>query len=215
MPDRVPPLTNWLTITDGQIGVLCGSTPFLKQIWNLNLSRNDITGLCEPLTMHILSARTLRWIDLSGNLLTKLSKQWQHQYHVEKIWLLGNRFHCHCKMLWMANWLANSTTPTGDHIVQDYKHVLCHSGSKNGSPIYTLTAKSMNCLPYKVPAWGIALISGAGLLAITLIIVTAVIAKRWNEVKFFVFIHFNILNKNDEDIENLEGIKFDGLLSYT
>ena len=39
------------------------------------------------------------------------------------------------------------------------------------------------------------------------------ISRRWKEVKWFMYLHFDVLDKNDED-EDLEIVEADALLSY-
>ena len=41
------------------------------------------------------------------------------------------------------------------------------------------------------------------------IIAIIVVAKRWNEVKWFLFFHFNIRDKRDDDVNILVGKKWD------
>ncbi len=115
----------------------------------------------------------------------------------------------------MASWLANSTVPSGGHHIQDYNKVICHDNRYNGIPIFTLNATFMKCLPSVMPVWGKGLISGTGAIIICIVIAIIVIARRWTVVKFWMFMHFDILDKNDDDLDKLDGIKFDGLLSYS
>ncbi len=213
LPSTILNKTNWLTVSQGNIGLLCGNYSYLNQIWNLNLSCSGITTICESFIIQ-LTAANIYWLDLSGNTLSGTSPQIKHG-HFKKIWLSGNKFDCNCDTLWMASWLANTTTSTGDHLVMDYKDVLCGRGKYMGTPIYTLNATYLNCLPTKLPVWGIGLITGAGVLIIAIVIAMLAIARRWNEVKFMAYLHFNILNKNDDDVDALEGIQFDALLSYS
>ncbi len=214
LPTAIPDMTNWLTITEGNIGQLSGQYPYFNQIWYLNLRKTGINGISESSMELIVKGKSIRWIDLSGNNLLMISKTIT-QGHFERIWLSGNEFSCTCDMLWMVNWLANTTSPAG-HVIQDYKEILCHTPAKyKGTPIYTINATYMNCLPTKVPTWGIGLISGAGILIIAIVITIVVIARRWNEVKLLMYLHFNILNKNDNDASDLNDFQFDALLSYT
>ncbi len=215
-PLEIPDMTNWLTISGGSIGRLCGNFAYFGQISNLNLSTNGITGICDSFIDSILKANTTKYVDLFGNEITHLPKATM-QGNFERIWLSGNRFECNCDMLWMANWLANTMSPSGGHLISDYNKVLCHNGKNKGIPIFTLNATYMNCLPTVtlVPAWGIGLISGAGVLVIVIVISMIAIARRWNEVKFWLYMHFDVLDKNDDDLGRLDGIQFDALLSYT
>ena len=162
----------------------------------------------------IIEGKHIVWLDLSQNLLSEISPRIMNG-HFEKIWLSGNRFDCNCDMLWMADWLANTTSPSGGHLVKDYKKVICRTGPYKGAPIYTLTAANMHCLPSVIPVWAIGLLSGAGVLIIAIVIAIIAIARRWNEVKFWLYLHFDILNKNDDDLVKIQDFQFDALLSYT
>ncbi len=215
LPPETLNMTNWLTVTGGNIGELCGNFNYLSQISNLNLSSNGITDICESFMEIILNSNATKWIDLSRNKLTFLSRNIM-QGHFERIWLSGNEFECNCDMLWMADWLDNSASPFGGHLIGDYDKVLCNNNKYVGMPIFKLNATYMKCLPSVtvVPAWAIGLISGAGILIIVIVIAMIAIARRWNEVKFWLFMHFDILDKNDDDLGKLDGIQFDALLSY-
>ncbi len=213
MPVTILPMANWLTITGGNIGKLCGRFSYFQQIWNLNLSRNGITHVCKSTMEQIMDDNRVKWLDLSNNELSEIPGEIR-KGHFQNIWLSGNRFDCNCKMLWMANWLANTTVRSGGHLVKDYKTVICSTGRFKGKPIYTLTATNTDCLPSVFPVWGIGLVSGAGVLIIGIIIVMISVARRWNEVKFWLYMHFDILNKNDDDLVKIQEFQFDALLSY-
>ncbi len=213
VPSTISGMANWLTITQGNLGHFCGNYPYLHQVWSLNLSNNGISEICEDIVEGIVEGNTIRWLDLSKNKIAAISQQIRNR-NFEKVWLSGNEFVCNCDMLWMAEWLANTTSSSG-HVIQDYREVLCHSGKYDGIPIYTLTAEKMDCLPTRLPVWGIGLIAGAGVLVISIVITVVLIARRWNDVKFLLYYHFNILNKNDDDLADVRDLQFDALLSYT
>ncbi len=213
-PTRIPRRTNWLSITGGINGSVCDNFDYLKQISSLNLSRNGITRICDLFLISIEKDNSTKTIDLSGNKLISLPKGVM-EGHFERIWLSGNEFECNCDMLWMANWLDKSRSPSGGHLIQDYNKVLCHDNKYKGILISNLNATYLKCLPSVMPAWGIGLISGAGVLIIAIVITIVAIARRWNAVKFWLYMHFDILDKNDDDLDKLDGIQFDALLSYT
>ena len=60
------------------------------------------------------------------------------------------------------------------------------------------------------PVWAIVTIS---LGAIAIIVMIIVITKMWERIKFFMFMHFNIL-PNDDGPENLDEIEFDAFVTY-
>ena len=216
LPAKIPNMTNWLTISGGNIGHLCKNNSYFDQISTLNLSTNGITSICESFLESVMKPNVTKLLDLSGNKITSLPKIIL-QGHFETIWLSGNEFECICDMLWMAKWLDESILPSGGHLVHDYNKVICNNNRYKGIPIFKMNATYMNCLPLlrEMPAWGIGLISGAGVLIIVFVIAMIAIARRWNAVKFWMYMHFDILDKNDDDLGRLDGIQFDALLSYT
>ncbi len=211
-PTKIPRLANWLSITGGINGSLCDNFDYFKQILSLNLTGNGITSICDPLLKSLVKVNSTKMIDLSGNKLSYVPRSIMHG-HLERIWISGNQFECNCDMLWMVNWLANTTSPSGGHLVKDYNKVLCRNNKHKGIPIINLNATYLNCLP--MPVWGIGLISGAGALIIAIVIAIVAIARRWNAIKFWLYMHCDILDKNDDDLDKLDGIYFDALLSYT
>ena len=65
----------------------------------------------------------------------------------------------------------------------------------------------MGCI---FPIWVIVTIA---VLSCLVIIVALVLHRKWNMIKFYIFIHFNILT-NDDGPENLDDMKFDAFVSY-
>ena len=57
----------------------------------------------------------------------------------------------------------------------------------------------MGCI---FPIWAIVVISASSILAV---IIDIVVNRKWETIKFFMFMHFDIL-PNDDDPENLDGI---------
>ena len=76
-----------------------------------------------------------------------------------------------------------------------------------GTPVYKLDKEIMGCF---FPVWAIVTIS---LGAIAIIVMIIVITKMWERIKFFMFMHFNIL-PNDDGPENLDEIEFDAFVTY-
>ena len=76
-----------------------------------------------------------------------------------------------------------------------------------GTPINKLDIKTMRCV---FPIWAIGLVSS---VFCTFIIGAIVINKKLETIKFFTFMHFNILN-NDEVQENIKEMKNDAFVSY-
>ncbi len=79
--------------------------------------------------------------------------------------------------------------------------------------IVELNRVDMGCYPDRLPSWEITLLVVTGILFIAIGVSMFLVFRRWKEVKFWLYKHFDILDKSDIG-EDLEGIKFDGLLSY-
>ena len=60
------------------------------------------------------------------------------------------------------------------------------------------------------PLWAIITIS---LIAVVIITVIIVINRKWETIKFYLFIRFNIL-VNDDGPENLDEMDFDAFVTY-
>ena len=116
-------------------------------------------------------------------------------------------------MLWMVEWLNNFTAPDGSRAVRDYNHVKCSNNKYAGKQIYKLSAIKMGCFPRKLTSGEKALIGICGGIIISIVIIVIIIGKRWNEVKWLLFLHFNIRDKRDNDI-NLENMERDALISF-
>ncbi len=203
--------TNWLLAVNNTINQLCGRYMYSTNVTYLNLASNRITKICQNFIDSILQAKNVIQLDISSNMLTSLPKGMQKLKNV-RIRLGGNPFDCNCDMLWMISWLANTTLPSGEHLVTDYKNVTCINGDTKEKIIYQLNRVHMGCYPNRMPSWEIALLAIVGSLMIVICMAILVVFRRWKEVKFLLYKHFDILDKRDNDC--LDGIKFDGLLSY-
>ena len=70
----------------------------------------------------------------------------------------------------------------------------------------------MGCYPHKLSIGEKITIGIFGALIVGIIIVVIAISRRWNEVKWFLYLHFNILDKQDN--EDLTDKKYDAFVSY-
>ena len=131
---------------------------------------------------------------------------------MKAIKLAGNTITCNCDMLWLISWM-NKFSPGGTRIVSDYGKVKC-SNVPNGKLIYKLTAVEMGCFPKELTSWQKAILGVGGGIIVLVVIAIAVVAKRWNEVRWFLFFHFNIRDKRDDDVNLLERMKWDAMISY-
>ena len=76
-----------------------------------------------------------------------------------------------------------------------------------GTPILKVDMKRMGCV---FPIWAVITIAMA---AVLIVIITIVLQRKWETIRFFMFMHFDILANNDGP-ENLENIDFDAYVTY-
>ena len=116
-------------------------------------------------------------------------------------------------MIWMIDWF-NERNTTSQRIVEDYDQIVCANGMKKGKKIYQLKPKDMGCYTSHELGTGEKLTIGIfGTLIVLIVIFIIAIGRRWNEVKWLLYLHFNILDKSDRN-ENLDGKKYDAFISY-
>ena len=119
--------------------------------------------------------------------------------YIEKLWLGGNPFHCNCDMTWMIEWLKNFTSPSGQHIIIDYKDVKCVYGKMIGKPIYKLNPEDMGCVPKKAKSQKLLWIGTGVGTAVLFLFASAIVVKKCYD-----------RNIN----ENLDKIEYDAFFSY-
>ena len=199
--------------------MLSGELYYLNNIVYLNISTNHIESITDDFIDTVNKNQTLRWLNLANNYLTSIPSKMQNLTFLQGIWLSGNLFDCHCSMTWMVGWLNNFTTRTGEHIIIDYKDVLCHSGLNIGDPIYKLDEVSMGCFPNK---WSLFQKVGVGIgAAVAVVIITGLVitsVRNSRSLRFFVFHKLKIRsalywNAKKED-ENVENMKYDAYMTY-
>ncbi len=90
-----------------------------------------------------------------------------------------------------------------------FSHYLLRNNSfVVGHPIYKLNRKSMGCLDF--PVWiGISI----GLAVVFLVALIILANRKWEAIKFFMFMRFNVLVQDDEP-ENLNELEFDAFIAY-
>ena len=182
---------------------MCGSFSYLKIFSYLDLRNNNISSI------HRKFAEELKD---NTNTVRKLK-------HLQEIWLSGNPYHCDCDMTWMIGWLNNFTTPLGEHVIADYKHLKCRTGMMIGKHIYQLDKVEMGCFPPKLTLWqkiAIGLLSGVAIVIIAGL--TYLVIKRSRDVKFFLYYYckwctcFGV--PRDDKHEKMENMEYDAYLSY-
>ncbi len=77
-----------------------------------------------------------------------------------------------------------------------------------GTKIYQLERSEMGCVDF--PVW-IGIVTGTVILG--LIIITIVINRKWEAIKFILFMKYNILFSDDEP-ENVDEMEFDAFIAY-
>ena len=65
----------------------------------------------------------------------------------------------------------------------------------------------MQCI---FPIWAICTIVASTL---TIVVIIIILNRKWEAIRFFMFMHFNIL-PNDEGPENLDEMEFDAFVTY-
>ena len=209
-PMNIPKDTDWLFCSNSHISRLPINLSFLENITTLNISNNNVQTIPENSLTALVNFRKLKMLDISDNKFTILPKELQHLEGLEAVYIANNPICCNCEMLWLIGWM-NKFLPDGTRIVRDYVKVNCSNIHKQ---IYKLTTIEMGCFPKEFTSWQIAILGIGGGIIILVIITAMIVIKRWNEVKWFLFFHFNIRDKRDEDVNMLEGTKWDVMISY-
>ena len=203
---------------DSRTTELSASYGYLYKLKYLDLHNNSIVKVTENFWNNLLHNRNLTWLNLANNRINALPRKVEQLVLLEKIWLEGNPFHCDCSMTWMISWLNNFTTYSGEHIIQDYQKLTCHSGKAKGLPISTLNRVILGCYPKELTTWQkitIGVGSGVGLILIVFLLVKFIQILR--DFRFFLFhklkIH-SVLKINNDNEETIEDKKYDAYLSY-
>ena len=201
----VPNNTNWQDFSYTQMTSFHANKPYLGNILTLNLSHNNISEIVIDSTQ---SLRNIKNLDLSYNRLKHLPKIFTTLKGLTNLWLRNNHFVCDCDTQWLKNWMENFLT-SDVQVVRDYEQIRCN----NGMLIKDLDPVEMGCYPREMTLWQKVLIGSSVCVTIVLVIVMIAISRRWNEVKLFMYLHFDILSKNDGR-ENLDGIESDTFVSH-
>ena len=215
LPSSVQTGTNWLVVSSKKITRVCDSFDYFDKIELLDISRNNISMVCDKFWNDLETNTNIKSLNLARNNFKSISKKLRNAKNLTKVWLSDKPFHCDCDMIWMKDLLNNFTTPTGDHIIIDYKDVKCKTGMMIGTAIYNLNEVAMGCFPRKLTTWqNVGVGIGAGLAVIT-IIITIVVTKRSREVKFLMYYYFKLdtVPKDDRN-ENVDNMEYDAFFCY-
>ena len=194
-----------MVFSKNNIRELCGTMAYMKTIYELDLSSNKMNLICED-TLAFLENSTLRSLNLANNNISMLPSKISNIKTLQSVKLSGNNFACNCDMTWMIDWFTK-------RIVEDYDKVKCKNGKMIGRHIYNLTREEMGCYPHKLSLGEKLTIGILGTLIIIIVIFIIAVGRRWNEVKWLLYLHFNILDKSDRN-EDLTGKKYDAFLCY-
>ena len=213
MPASVPDDTEWLVMTnDTRLTDLRVSYDYLYKLRYLDLHNSNILKISDTFLNNLLTNTNLTWLNLAKNRINILPRKMEQLWLIRKIWLGKNPFHCDCSMTWMIPWLNNFTSPSGDHIIVDYKDLLCHSGQEVGTPIYKLNEVDMGCFPHRLTKAAILSIVFGG---IALILVVIIILKR-SLISFYLMEFFNLdFRPKDEADKNVDDMEYDAYLCYS
>ena len=112
---------------------------------------------------------------------------------LESLYLSGNPVECGCEMLWMANWMENSTSASGHRLVPDYKNVICASGAEMGTPVYKINPVKMGCYPKRTKTWIVIVSSSVGGLILIATVIMILLHWHWRLVRWLVYKNFDKL----------------------
>ena len=204
-------ITNWLDLTNNTLVELCSTPKYLRTINKLDLSRNRINNVCEYFVKY-LKTGGITELNLVNNDITRLPSEVSNITSLQTVTLSKNKFICDCDMTWMIEWFA-VRNKDGTRKVKDYNKIVCPSRKSVKTPIFKLTTQEMGCYPHILSTAEKVTTGILGTLIVGIVITIIAISRRWNEVKWFLYLHFNILDKSDRN-ENLAGKIYDAFLSY-
>ena len=204
-------ITNWLDFTNNTLVELCSTPAYLQTINKLDLSNNRIKNVCEYFVKY-LRMGPITELNLVNNDISRLPSEVSKIASLQTVTLSQNNFVCDCDMTWMIEWFAMRNTDD-TRKVKDYDEIVCHSRKAVKKQIFRLTSQEMGCCPHVLSIGEKVTIGILGTLIVGIVIAIIAISRRWNEVKWLLYLHFNILDKSDRN-ENLAGKQYDAFLSY-
>ena len=215
LPPSVEQNTNYLIVSSVNITCLCDSFDYFDEIELLDVSRNNISSVCDKFWNLLEKSANIKYFNLAGNNIRVISKKLRNIKHLRQVWLSDNPFHCDCGITWMKDLLNNFTTPTGEHIIVDYKDVKCKTGMMIGKALYNLNEVDMGCFPSKWTTWQKIGVGIGAVVAVILILLTIVITKRSRELKFLIYYYFKVdtIPKDDKN-ENVDNMEYDAFFCY-
>ena len=132
LPDTVIKDTDWLLLSENNLGLLNKAPDYLSNITLLNLSSSSITDIEEKVIETI--TKCVKHLDIRGNTLKQIPQNIKKMKDGAKLWMSNNPYECNCDMLWMKDWLVETA------IVQDKDNVTCSTNQANGKLTHLKTA---------------------------------------------------------------------------
>ena len=222
LPPSAPNGTEYLVVHGSRITKLCDFPKYPTQVEALDLSGNKISTVCKSFFEGLAMHGNMKSLDVANNQIKTLPKEVKNMNlsSITELQLSGNPFQCDYSMAWMREWILDNK-----HVIKDYKDMRCHNGNLKGKPIYSLDMDKLGSQPSK---WTLAKKVGVWLSVtiaiISVILLMVLIAKKFNEIKFFLYYHFNFdtIPKDHEDDtnENMENMcdchryLYDAYISY-
>ena len=191
--------------SNNHITELCDSPPYLQNVSFLSLRSNHIHRICDSV-LAALEFGNLQILDLSNNSMENLPKKITNLTSLKRLWLGGNPFICDChRTMWMHKWILTFMTSDQNHVIQDIYDIFCANSPER------LVVISMMC----PNAWLMVILSKVAISLCALVVAVAIVVlyRKRNEVRWRLYLHFDISFKWDKDI-NIAEMNYDCYLSY-
>ncbi len=124
LPDQVLPRTELLIMTGNNLEHLDSVPGNFPQMMELDLNDSNIKTIDDKV-LEMLLMKTEK-LYLSNNVFKAIPSLIQVEKTHTELWLLDNPFDCNCDMMWMRDWLLNTT-----NVVEKDK-IVCASGKWKG-----------------------------------------------------------------------------------
>ena len=215
LPNTIHPNATWLAVGNTRLRELCEIPSYFDKIWYLNVANNNLSSICKTFIKYIINQRKLKWLNLKGNSFTTFPKEMTQLNYTEKLWLSENPIHCDCSMTWIIGWLNNFTTPSGEHVIEDYRTMRCHTGMMKGKLLYLLDQVEMGCFPSKWTIWQKVGVGMGAVIAVAAVTISIIATKRSREVKFLMYYYLRLdtVPKDDKN-ENVNNMEYDAYFCY-